>query len=398
MSDALANQLRLIRDACVCPEADTALGIVLAELIAEQATGLPAATIAEEFKRLNAVNALAIEERHSRQCQEQQEDSLNRAGLARFLHSAVPDKEAVEVVGSKTVSRGMSKKTVLVSVARGRSLPSSLVLRIDRSANNYLGTTVLDEYRVVTLLWEHGVRIPQPFALEPTGQVLGDPFIVFAKADGTAVGGNFAAPPPNPALVVDIAANLAKIHSVPTASWPRHDQPQGPMFIDQEIADYRADWASLNASSPITESCFDWIEANRARAYGPPALTHNDFNFNNFLVEGSVVNAVLDWEFAHVGTAAADLGYFYYSAEAVSSFRAFLAAYAAAGGNVPPDDQLDFYVLWGQLRLVVMCFKAVKSFEEGRFDDIRFGMTILHRRQALLRIAALLSRIDEGIV
>jgi aminoglycoside phosphotransferase (APT) family kinase protein len=184
---------------------------------------------------------------------------------------------------------------------------------------------------------------------------------------------------------------------VPTARWPCADQPQGRDFIDREIDEYRADWTDLNVSSPIAEACFDWIEANRIRAYGPPALTHNDFNFNNLLVDGSVVTAVLDWEFAHVGTAAADLGYFYYSAEAVSSFRAFLAAYSDAGGNVPSKEQLDFYILWAQLRLVVMCFKVVKGFEQGDFDDIRYGITIKQGRQTLLRLADLLARLETAI-
>jgi aminoglycoside phosphotransferase (APT) family kinase protein len=102
------------------------------------------------------------------------------------------------------------------------------------------------------------------------------------------------------------------------------------------------------------------------------------------------VTAVLDWEFAHVGTPASDLAYFRYSADAGSSFAAFLQAYAEAGGTIPPPGQLEFYTLWGQLRLAVMGFKAVRQFEDGRFDDIRFGSAIGYRRQGILRVADLL--------
>lgn len=392
MSAALANQLRLVRDAVARPggaEAErAAMLVLLAELIGEADAPPPDADLAGDVARMRALETQCLSERDAR-TRDTAADSLDADALAAFL-STLPGEDAVRVTSARTVSRGMSKKTVLVRVDGARTLPADLALRVDRTANNYLGTTVLDEWGPLELLWRHGAPIPQPFALEPGGRVIGDPFILFAQVGGEPVGSIYVPPGTNPGLIEHTAQCMARVHAVPVDPWPRTDQPQGDAFFDAQFADYHADWRALGERSAIMDACFDWIERRRAHAYGPPALTHDDFNFNNMLVENGRVAAVLDWEFAHVGTPAADLAYLWYAAQSASSFAAFLDAYEAAGGWRPPAAQLDFYRMWGQLRLGVMGFKAVRNLEEGHFDDVRYGMARWHRRQALLRLADLL--------
>ena len=406
MSTPLANQLRLVRDACA-RLADSvgndekatfgAVNALLSELIAEQLVPAEAdATLDEEIAEVEATELSAMAERQPRCAEIQGAETIDLDALAAYLAAAVPGEGPLRVASCDTVSRGMSKKTMLVRLEGSRVLPADVVLRVDRTSNNYLGTTVVDEFAPLQMLWEHDARIPRPWALEPSGEVIGDPFILFDRASGTAIGGNYVAPPRNPALIAEIGACLASIHAVPTDQWPHPSQPQGRDHIDREINDYRRDWEALEAESAIVDASFDWIVAHRERAYGPPVLTHNDFNFNNMLIERSHLAAIVDWEFVHVGTAAADLGYFYYSAEAVSSFAEFLEHYARAGGTIPARDQLDFYILWGQLRLVVMGFKAVANLEAGRFDDVRYGLCRWHRRQGLLRVADLIERVTAG--
>lgn len=374
----------------------TAMTTLLAELIADaDAPAEAPATPAEERVRWSGIDAAALAERQPAPGANATDEPLPHDALAAFLNRAVAGEGAVRVTGSRTVARGNSKKTVLVDLAGNQVLPDRIALRIDRRGN-YIETTVTDEFPVVQLLWAHGARIPQPFAVESSGEVIGERFLVVAAAGGAPVGGNYVSPPRDAALIADIAACLARIHRVPTQNWPRGEQPQGPAFIDAEIAEYRGDYQALGETSPIMDACFTWIDANKDRAYGPAALIHNDFNFNNLLIEGSRVSAVLDWEFAHVGTGAADLSFFYYSAENVSSFTQFLADYAAAGGTVPPKAQLDFYILWGQLRLAVLGFKAVRALEDGASPDVRFGIAKWHRRQGLLRLGALLPQLERG--
>lgn len=406
MTTPRAPLFRLLRDtsaglAARAGNADDAATLaamtnVFAELIAEAT--VPAETNASpaaERERWAAVDAAALAEREPTPGSQAADEALPHEALAAFLNSAVPGEGGVTVTGSRTVARGNSKKTVLADLSGNKVLPDRIALRIDRRGN-YIETTVTDEYPILELLWANGARIPQPFAVEASGAVIGERFLVVAAATGAPVGGNYVSPPPDDALIADIATCLARIHATPTDSWPRAEQPQGPAFIDAEIAEYRADYEALGETSPIMDACFAWIAANQDRAYGPAALVHNDFNFNNLLIEGSRVSAVLDWEFAHVGTAAADLCFFFYSARNVSSFAKFLAAYEAAGGTVPAKEQLDFYILWGQLRLATLGFKAVRAFEDGGSPDVRFGIAKWHRRQGLLRLGVLLPQLEQG--
>lgn len=399
MSERTANQLRLIRDAVARLEtpdsaAKDAVAILLGELIGQESLAPPGGSARAESDWLDNVEALSLAERQPRP-RGTVSDTLDRAAVANFLNTAIPGEGCITVTDAQTVSRGMSKKTVLVTLEGARTLPGDLALRVDRSANNYLGTTVLDEWGPLQLLWQNGARIPQPFVLEPSGKVIGDAFIAFARAPGAPVGSIYAPPKGTPALIADVAACMAKVHAVPVDRWPNASQPQGDAFFDAQYAEHRADWQALGERSAIMDACFDWIERHRALAYGPPALVHDDFNFNNMLVEGDRVSAVLDWEFAHVGTAAADVAYLWYAAQSASTFATFLSAYEAVGGTRPPDRQLDFYLLWGQLRLGVMGFKAVRNLEDGHFDDVRFGMARWHRRQALLRLSTLLERLEN---
>lgn len=397
MSMGTANQLRLVRDAIGRLEADAAakdaIAVLLGEIIADEVLSHPRASVADETGYQQAFEAAALAERRPRP-RTATDDALDREALADFLNRAVPGEGAIRIRSAQTVSRGMSKKTVLVTLEAAKTLPAELALRVDRSANNYLGTTVIDEWGPLRLLWNQSARIPQPFALEATGGIIGDPFIVFARASGAPVGSIYVPPGRNPALLADTARCLAGIHAVPVDDWPRADQPQGDAFFAAQFRDYREDWHALDETNAIMDACFDWIDRNRHLASGPPALTHDDFNYNNMLVDGDRVAAVLDWEFAHVGTPAADLAYLYYAAQSMDSFADWLSAYHAAGGWLPPAPQLDFYLLWGQLRLGVMGHKAVRNLEEGHFDDVRFGLARWHRRQALFRLGDLLDRLD----
>lgn len=394
MSAALASQLRLVRDAVArLPDDPTsgAITVLLSELIGEALAPAPAADAAIEARRLRELERTCLAERTPR-APAAGVEALDTRALAAFLNRALPGEGGIAVTSARTVSRGMSKKTILVSVTGARGLPRELALRVDRSANNYLGTTVVDEWGPLQRLWQHGAPIPQPFALEASGSVIGDPFIVFARATGEPVGSIYLPPRDNPGLIAHAAQCMARVHRVPVDDWPRTDQPQGDAFFDAQLAEYLADWRALDETSAIMDACFAWIERHRRHAYGPPSLVHDDFNFNNMLVESDRISAVLDWEFAHVGTPAADLAYLWYAAESASRFTDFLDAYEAAGGWRPPAAQLDFYRMWGQLRLAVMGFKAVRNLEEGRFDDVRYGVARWHRRQALLRLADLLER------
>lgn len=311
-----------------------------------------------------------------------------------FLRKACPGEANLEIDSFYTASLGYSKKTILVKLRNNRELPDEVAVRIDQPFN-YLGTTVRDEYPIVKQLWDQGVCLPQPLAYEGTGDVFGQPFIVFAKVQGAPIGSNFVYPPRNDAVVADFARQLAKLHAVPIEkSGLPADQLDPSAFLDQEIAKYRKDWEALGADCPIIEAGFKWVNIHRAFGDGPASVVHNDYSYSNVLCHDGRITAIVDWEFAHAGTPAADIGYFYYSAEGVASYDLFLREYAAAGGQLPPQETLDFYILWGQVRLAIMGFQTEIGFQKGQFQDIKFGVPgALMRPHSMNRIGTKLTEL-----
>jgi aminoglycoside phosphotransferase (APT) family kinase protein len=326
-----------------------------------------------------------------------QAPAIDGLALQDFLRAGFPGEQDVTVVSQNLASLGQSKTTVLVGLSGNQTLPDSLALRIDRPFN-YLGTSVVQEYPVVDYLWRHGVRLPRPIALEASGTVLGQPFIISELASGTTIGSIYVLPArPNEALLDDLAVCLAGLHGVPIQDFPG-DHADVADALDAEIEKYWNDWQSLGQSSIIVEQAFAWIKGNRDRGLGEPSIVHNDFALHNILIDGDRVSAIVDWEFAQPGVAAADLAYFYYAAEALGGYRRFAETYAVNGGTLPPGETFDFYLLWGQLRLAVMHYQVIAGFNNGSLADLRFSMSGARTaRLALVRVGSKLAELlDEG--
>jgi aminoglycoside phosphotransferase (APT) family kinase protein len=274
----------------------------------------------------------------------------------------------VRVQKIDTVSLGFSKATFMLDVTAEPPVPASLVIRMDR-ANSFLGTTVLDEYPILRALHAHGVAVPQPYGLESTGEVLGQPFIVVARVHGRGLGSHFKFPAPNRRLCSTMAATLAKIHAIPLAALAEA-LPKPQSAYEELITDINkahADWARLNVDVPPVEIAFALLKQHAsAAAEGPRTLVHGDFSLSNLLIgENDTVSAVLDWEFARLGLPAADLGWCYEVATRLATWEEFLQAYEAAGGVLPPRRQLEYFALWGAVRLAVMVFQSRIGFERG---------------------------------
>jgi aminoglycoside phosphotransferase (APT) family kinase protein len=102
-------------------------------------------------------------------------------------------------------------------------------------------------------------------------------------------------------------------------------------------------------------------------------LVHGDVGFHNILMEGAMIRAVLDWEFAHPGEAAEDLSYCRPFVEALGPWGEFLAAYAAAGGTPPSDGRLAYYAVWRGVRNATCCALGASHVRQGRTHSLRIA-------------------------
>ena len=317
------------------------------------------------------------------------EPARDIAALSEYL-SGVFDAE-VQVRSLETMALGYSKSTLLAALHSGKAhVPESLVLRIDRQFN-YLATTVLDEYPILKVLHARGVPVPRPYALEPGGGVLGEPFLVLQRIRGQNIGSHFRFPAQNRTLAGKLAAVLARIHSVPIEEFGdtlKHAAESPERQLQAEVEHAYEEWTKLRLVSPVIEAAFGWLRRNMSLAEGPRALVHGDFSLSNVLIdEHEEVAGVLDWEFTHSGNPWADVGWFYMAAVHLAGWEYFVGAYRQAGGSPGNSRQLAFFVLWGALRLAVISHQVESGFEEGRSADIRdafAGSSFV--REATLRV------------
>ena len=318
--------------------------------------------------------------------------------LAKFIADTFPEESGIRIVETKFVSGGYSKYTVAIKLAGNKSLPENIILRGD-AGGMFGGVSVVDEYQLLVAMHEHGVCVPKSLALEQTGRIFGSPFLLMERAGGKTIGHMFNLPGTNRLLCRDIATKLAKIHSVPVSALG--DKIEGANTSNRRKAlswldEAYAAWKPLNMPSPIYEASFKWLRDNAGILDDAPrGLVHADFGLNNILVDGDKASAILDWEFAHIGCPAYDLGYFYFMAEDLASWDEFLGAYADAGGVVPDSRLLDYLILLAQTRLNTMLCQTVGAYYASNSPGLALTAGIVGNFYdiAALRMAGVLDRV-----
>jgi aminoglycoside phosphotransferase (APT) family kinase protein len=165
--------------------------------------------------------------------------------------------------------------------------------------------------------------------------------------------------PARAVLARQCGAALARIHATPP--------PAGLETLDAAatLANYEATWRASGAVRPTIEAAFRWLERRLPAEPVAPRLVHGDFRNGNILVDPAHgLAAVLDWELAHLGDPAEDLGWictnswrFGRPQRRVGGFgdlADLLAGYAEAGGTPIAPERVDFWQMVGSLKWGVM--------------------------------------------
>ena len=107
---------------------------------------------------------------------------------------------------------------------------------------------------------------------------------------------------------------------------------------------------------------------------GPRVLCHGDFRLGNLLVGASGLNAVLDWELAHVGYAAEDLGYlcanvWRFGGDApvggFGEYRQLLDGYRSVRAAAPSLREVQLFELYAALGWGLVCLTMLALHESG---------------------------------
>jgi aminoglycoside phosphotransferase (APT) family kinase protein len=301
-----------------------------------------------------------------------------RERLADFLarsHNA----RAVQIEGLRLLTGGASRQTwsfdAVIDGADGTTRTLPLVLRADpRGGPSQMSRET--EYRLLEAA--HGAGVPVPKTHLPGDASLGMPFFIMERVEGETIARRIlrddAYAQARAALPAQLAAALARIHAIPIGASALDALPATPPGVspaEHEVARFEQVYRALALEPhPAFELAFRWLR-ERAPAAERRALVHGDFRMGNVIVGAEGLRAVLDWELAHAGDPAEDLGWLCVRswrfgndelpAGGLATREDFRRAYEAAGGCAVDPGRARFWEAFGNLRWGIICISQARS-------------------------------------
>jgi aminoglycoside phosphotransferase (APT) family kinase protein len=173
-------------------------------------------------------------------------------------------------------------------------------------------------------------------------------------------------------LAADCGRALAAIHAMPVAPLPRGLPRAGH---GERLAQLQSFLVDFGDPSPVLQLALGWLREH-APPERPACLVHGDFRAGNLLVDGTGLVAVLDWERAHLGQPAEDLGYLcaqvwrfgrpQLPVGGFGDYQELLDAYRAAAGWAPGRAELHYWELFAALDWGLVCLTMRELYRSGR--------------------------------
>ncbi|MBI1180046.1 MAG: phosphotransferase [Alphaproteobacteria bacterium] len=292
--------------------------------------------------------------------------------LEAFLAERLAGPARVTSITRSTA--GYSKDTYLFRAERADGRPLDAVVRRDLPFGPG-ENSVLDEFDLLQGLHGEDVPVAEPLWSEADERWLGQPFIVSRLMPGTS--GTEAWDrdvPRREAVCRDLAGILARLHGADPAVFGMPGDGDPHRRIRAYVEEWRDRWLRHRIEpSPTLEAAFEWLLANVPQDVPRLVLVHGDVGFHNILTHQGRITALLDWEFAHLGDPAEDLGYCRQHVEHLIPWPDFLAAYEAAGGTPYRDSGSRFYEVWRGVRNAVCCAVAWNGFLRDWYPALKMG-------------------------
>lgn len=263
---------------------------------------------------------------------------------------------SARVENVKQATLGGSNRTLLFDVVEGASR-RRLVSREETFTGHTSPFLAPDaQFRILQLVYAAGAPVTEPiFAFDGEDQL--GPGYVTAFAQGETLPRRLLADPTHHAAILrGLAAALAQLHALDVSQFAfLAELPES----GDAIAALRQRLDVLEEPHPALELGLRWLERNTP-PQRPRVLLHGDFRNGNVMINGPRITALLDWECAHLGSQAEDLGWLCTRswrfglldkhAGGFGTRRELLAAYAGAGGANIEEDEVRWWERFGLAR------------------------------------------------
>lgn len=310
--------------------------------------------------------------------------SMETDTLTEALASLAPRLGGTLAGPPRRLSGGASQETWAFDIEAGGVVrPLILRKRPDgMSADTQRTAGLASEAALIRLAESAGAPVPQIVHVATPTDGLGEAYVM-GRVEGETLGRRIVRDAAFAAVRHGLARRcgevLAAIHAVPLADLPALPRSDALAELDKYETIYR----QSGAERPIFELAF-----RRLRRSAPPsvepALVHGDFRNGNLMIHSEHgLAAVLDWELAHVGDPAADLGWLSVNSwrfggnQPVGGFGTYadlLAGYEAAGGRPIPLERVLYWQALGSLKWGVMCLIMYGAYASGADPSVERAM------------------------
>ena len=216
-----------------------------------------------------------------------------------------------------------------------------------------------------------GVPVPEVLAA-------GDDFLVMERLYGETIARRIlrddAYAETRKRLTPQCGTALARLHG-------KVDVPADLPSDDDPLATIRRTLDALGEPHPALELGLLRLARTRPAATGR-TVVHGDFRLGNLMVDGDGLVGVLDWELAHAGDPAEDLGWLcvrswrFGGAQPVAGIgtrEELLTSYVAAGGTPVDEATLRWWEALGTLRWGVMCIQQAAAHLTGAVRSVELA-------------------------
>jgi aminoglycoside phosphotransferase (APT) family kinase protein len=293
--------------------------------------------------------------------------------------------EGAQVAAAQRLSGGASMEMWSFTL-EGPNGREDLILR-HRSApfdpETARSVTLATEAALIVACGRNGAIVPPVRHVCDDEDGLGEAYVMVA-VPGETLGRKIVSDPRFDAVRGKLARQcgevLVPIHATPppTDLKLRFSDAQG------ELDRYEDSYRQSGAQRPILELAFQYLR-KRIPPPAEPTLLHGDFRNGNIMFHPDKgVAAVLDWELAHVGDPAEDMGWICTNSwrfgrpdRPVGGFGDYadlLAGYEAAGGKPIELSRVRFWQMLGSLRWGVMCLGMYLSWSSGVTNSVERPM------------------------
>lgn len=324
------------------------------------------------------------------------------SGLQQFLQHAMPEAVDIRITSLQPAQAGSSTENWMFDAnwrQDGRDVHAELILR-KAPRNEVVLVERENEFWLLRALQPTDFPAPRAYCLDRDARWLDRPSMVLQRCIGVARRNLLAEASgldirERLQLAMQIADLLSSLHSLDPAvlDLPVSFRSVGPQTAASLLDGYERELAAAALSVEMKLAGW-WLRDHLPDPPVRPTIVHGDFRPANLLVDAGRVTAVLDWEFAHIGDPAEDIGWYLariYRSEHFMpgqwSPEDFVARYERNTGTRVNIDAVRYWMVFALYKLAWIALSTVKAFRGGDTNRLIRG--------ADYHVGALLRAISE---